>query len=167
MKIYNAEGVNIVVWRGCLDTSWSQWLDCIICGGIYTCRSSVRQDEESRACGSATSKVFLPLFLPCLCRVSKNIDSRRVTGLLLLYINYSADASLEYREQVVDAYLCPGCSGAVIDVQTQWQCRDCHRDLEPSNIGRIQEVTVRVICILVYEMMRNGTIHYYGVCMCM
>ena len=134
------------MWRRCLDTSWSQWLDCIyIYMWWYTCRSSVRQDEESRACGPATSKVFLPLFLPCLCRVSKNIDSRRVTGLWLLCT--SADASLEYRELVVDAYLCPGCSGAVIDAQTQWQCRDCYRDLEPSNIGRIQEVTIRVSCV--------------------
>ena len=38
----------------------------------------------------------------------------------------------------MDAYLCPVCTGAVTD--TQWQCRDCHAQLESSDIERMQEV---------------------------
>ncbi|CAI8043940.1 SET and MYND domain-containing protein 4 [Geodia barretti] len=49
-----------------------------------------------------------------------------------------SDASLDYRETVMDAYWCPVCSGAVTDAQ--WQCRDCHTQLESSDIERMQEL---------------------------
>jgi hypothetical protein len=49
-----------------------------------------------------------------------------------------SDASLEYRETAMDAYLCPACSGSVTDAQ--WQCRDCHMTLESSDVERMQEL---------------------------
>jgi hypothetical protein len=51
-----------------------------------------------------------------------------------------SDASLEYRETAMDAYLCPACSGSVTDAQ--WQCRDCHMTLESSDVERMQEVCI-------------------------
>ena len=58
--------------------------------------------------------------------------------------NGRSDASLEKREMVMDAYLCPACGGAMTDTElpeTQWQCRDCHSLLESSDIEKYQEVT--------------------------
>lgn len=53
------------------------------------------------------------------------------------------DASLEYREMVVDAYGCSECGGAVVEsgvVVTQWQCHDCHRILDSREIKGMHEV---------------------------
>ena len=61
---------------------------------------------------------------------------------MCVYTSHRSDVSLEYREAVMDAYLCPECGGAVTGdtERTQWQCRDCHTELTDSEIERIQEV---------------------------
>ena len=58
-----------------------------------------------------------------------------------LYLSpYRSDASLEYREKVLDAFGCSECGGVLDSEAARWHCCDCNRTLESSESERTREV---------------------------